>query len=949
MPRLFFIPLFCLFTTFVLGQKDCHKSIYQVAEAGWISRSITLDIKSTQDYSIRFVSSIKGLTATMTTTKRTASLSRGDYWIFITNNGEKRAFACAEKTHKVSFGGKEQYVNTLIVNWNGIEWLANNKIYSFGAMDKTLENNLLPEVKLSGLASKTFWNLSKCFYYSVDKRTATNIEEPALDANRLEKVALPAIAANKALEFEPIDINTAENPIRYSGVDQPSYAKGLSQMAELYQAANDPVKAEQYYLEAQQSIVQFSGIDYNDYPNLLNNLATFYQQVGDVKKAKNNYLEAKDLIEKVFGNHHPQYPITLNNLGALYLSINEFENSEEYHHQAKTLLEEEFSTSHPEYATTLGHLSNFYLVKKDYKKALEILTDLSKNLIYQLYSYYPSLNEAERLKFLKNLNQTVHQFYSSATQLLSEMPELSDEIANINLAIKGLALEGSISTRASLLTAGDSLLRNQYYNWLGVRRQLAQAAIMPKLEREMLGINLKDLDQRALSLEKELSAASGALSNQFKLRRQQLTVDSIRARLQEGEIAIDFIHFNYHNGKNWEDSILYYALIIQKEKVITKMIHLADHKELQAILNINITKNSQSYINSSLTNKELYELIWKPLESDLKDIKKIYISPTGLLHQISFAALRNGAGKFLLESYELVNYGSFRDFVCPTTTENSTKDIVLVGGAKFSLDSAKLVNLVKKMRDSTQALSTYDLYAYANTALPLSRALASNFSRGDLFFNYLIGTKEEVETIDLLFNQNDWKTHKYIGEEALEDKVKMHSRKKAPYILHIATHGYFFRPLTPSPVGSKEFYKQIIYAQNPLMRSGLILTGANRVWQGKRPIEGLDDGILTAYEISNLDLYQTDLVVLSSCETGLGDVYDSEGIFGLQRALKSAGVRQMLVTLWRIPDKETAELMGIFYQHYLKTGSAEKALRMAQKEMQAKYSPFYWAGFVLIE
>ncbi|MBL4648161.1 MAG: CHAT domain-containing protein, partial [Aureispira sp.] len=128
-----------------------------------------------------------------------------------------------------------------------------------------------------------------------------------------------------------------------------------------------------------------------------------------------------------------------------------------------------------------------------------------------------------------------------------------------------------------------------------------------------------------------------------------------------------------------------------------------------------------------------------------------------------------------------------------------------------------------------------------------------------------------------------------------------------------------------------------------------VLTGANRVWQGKRPIEGLDDGILTAYEISNLDLYKTDLVVLSSCETGLGDVYDSEGIFGLQRALKSAGVRQMLVTLWRIPDKETAELMGIFYQHYLKTGSAKQALRMAQKEMQAKYSPFYWAGFVLIE
>lgn len=948
MPRLLYIFIICCFTPLIWGQKDCQKSIYQVAESGWISQSITLDVKSNQDYTIRFISSVKGLTATITSTKRIASFSKDDYWIFIASDGAKKAFACEDKTRMVSFGGKEKYVTTIIVNWLGIQWLANNRVTSFGAMDKTLDENLLPEVKLSNLASKTFWNLSKCFYYSVDQRSITKLEEPLVDEVKLEKVELPTVSIN-VLEFNNIDINADNNPIRYSGVDQPNYAKGLSQMAELYQAANDPVKAEQYYLEAQQSIVQFSGVDYADYPDLLNDLAAFYQQVGDVQKAKQHYLDAKDLIEKIFGNHHPQYPITLNNLGALHLSINELENSEEYHQQAKTLLEDEFSKSHPEYTTTLGHLSNFYIVKKDYKKALEVLTDLSKNLIHQLYSYYPSLNEAERLTFLKNLNQTVHQFYSSATQLMVEMPQLSDEIANINLAIKGLALEGSISTRASLLTAGDSLLRNQYYNWLGVRRQLAQAAVMPKLEREMLGISLADLDQRSLSLEKELSAASGALSNQFKLRRQQLTVDSIRERLQEGEVAIDFIHFNYHNGKNWEDSILYYALIIQKEKKTTKMIPLSDHKVLQSILNINITKNSQSYINSPITNKELYELIWKPIEPSLKGIKRIYLSPTGLLHQISFAALRNATGKFLLETHEIMQYGSLRDFVYPTTTENKTEDVVLVGGAKFSIDSIRLVNLVKKMQDSTQALTSYDLYAYANTALPLSRALASNFSRGDLFFNYLIGTKEEVETINLLFNQKNWQTYKYVGEDALEDKVKMHSRGKAPYVLHIATHGYFFRPLTPSPVGSKEFYKQIIYAQNPLMRSGLILTGANRVWQGKRPIEGLDDGILTAYEISNLDLYKTDLVVLSSCETGLGDVYDSEGIFGLQRALKSAGVRQMLVTLWRIPDKETAELMGIFYKHYLNTGSANKALLMAQKEMQAKYSPFYWAGFVLIE
>ncbi|BDS10257.1 CHAT domain-containing protein [Aureispira anguillae] len=949
MRQLFFLVIIGLISNSTFAQKNCTELIYQVADAGWISQSMTLSTPANQDYSIRFVSSLRGLTATITSTNNLSAITKEDYWLFTTEDNERKAFCFIDKTRLVELENQSYYVNTIALNWSGLEWLATHKVVSFTAMGKALKERLIPEVKMPKVGTKSFFNLSKCFYHTIDKTRIVNIETTPLDEEQLKQMKLPPSTKAMSLQFNTIGIDAEQQLDRYRGVDQPNYAKGLSRMAELYQAANDPVKAEQYYLEAQQNILQFSGVDYTDYPSLLNSLAAFYEQVGDVQKAKKHYEDAKVLVERIFGQHHPQYPITLNNLGALHLSVDEFDNSEEYHEQARLLLEEEFSTDHPEYTTTLGHLSNFYLVKKDYKKALEVLMNLSKNLVHQLYSYYPSLNEAERLKFLKKINQTVHQFYSAAIQLLPTIPELSNEVANINLAIKGLALEGSISTRASLLTAGDSLLRNQYYNWLGVRRQLAQAAVIPKLEREMLGINLKELDERALTLESELSAASGALANQFRLRRQQVTVDSIRRGLKAGEAAIDFIHFNYHNGKDWEDSILYYAAVIKKEQKMVQMIPLSDHKKLQDILNINITQHSQSYINSPLTNRELYDMVWARLETELNNVKRVYISPSGLLHQISFGALRNKNNKHLVEQYEILNYGSFRDFFYPTQTQNKNRDIVLVGGAKFSIDSAKLVALVHKMKDSTQAITPADLYAYANTALPLSRALASNFSRGNLFFNYLAGTKEEVETIDTLLKKHQWKTHKYIGEEALEDKVKKHSRKEAPYILHIATHGYFFRPLSPSPVGSKEFYKQIIYAQNPLMRSGLVLTGANRVWQGKRPIEGLDDGILTAYEISNLDLHQTDLVVLSSCETGLGDVYDSEGIFGLQRALKSAGVRQMLVTLWRIPDKETAELMGHFYHYYLKTKSASQALRMAQKKMQKNYTAFYWAGFVLIE
>ena len=136
---------------------------------------------------------------------------------------------------------------------------------------------------------------------------------------------------------------------------------------------------------------------------------------------------------------------------------------------------------------------------------------------------------------------------------------------------------------------------------------------------------------------------------------------------------------------------------------------------------------------------------------------------------------------------------------------------------------------------------------------------------------------------------------------------------------------------------------------DPLLRNGIILAGANYAWSGKKPINGIDDGIVTAYEISQLNLSKTELVILSACETALGDVKGSEGVFGLQRAFKMAGAKKMIVSLWQVPDKETAELMTSFYSYWIKGKNITDAFAQAQADMRKKYSPFYWAAFVLIE
>lgn len=139
------------------------------------------------------------------------------------------------------------------------------------------------------------------------------------------------------------------------------------------------------------------------------------------------------------------------------------------------------------------------------------------------------------------------------------------------------------------------------------------------------------------------------------------------------------------------------------------------------------------------------------------------------------------------------------------------------------------------------------------------------------------------------------------------------------------------------------------YSENPLLRSGLLFAGASRTWQNMPAIEGVEDGTLTAYEVSNLNLGNTQLVVLSACETGLGDIKGSEGVFGLQHTFKMAGAKYLIMSLWQVPDDQTAELMNLFYTNWCEGMTIKKAFSTAQENMSRKYEPYYWAAFVLIE
>ena len=242
--------------------------------------------------------------------------------------------------------------------------------------------------------------------------------------------------------------------------------------------------------------------------------------------------------------------------------------------------------------------------------------------------------------------------------------------------------------------------------------------------------------------------------------------------------------------------------------------------------------------------------------------------------------------------------------------------------------------------DMTNNIKSGKQLAGVTNYLPSNRGAAANS------WGRLPGTAEEIKKIKQLFADNGIATQVFTQQQSTEEALKALS-VKPPQVLHIATHGFFL----PEPKNNKAISWSNVYstAEDPLLRSGLALAGANYAWGGKAPLQGVEDGIATAYEISQLNLTGTELVVLSACETALGAVQGSEGVFGLQRGFKMAGAKKMIVSLWQVPDKETAELMSLFYATWFKGKPIDEAFAYAQAEMRKKYSPFYWAAFILVQ
>lgn len=670
------------------------------------------------------------------------------------------------------------------------------------------------------------------------------------------------------------------------------------------------------------------------YVEALENKGQVLFDLEEVAEARLYYNKALDFVEE------EKSPISLEETGSLMVQLAalavydyEDEKAEQYYSRALEVItdKEERSKIH------LAFADYYQLIEQDSLAAFHFLEALSVDL-KRVQQNYTALSEKERLLFLQPILKRFDAFFDFAIHYTN--PDFLLEAFNAHLIVKGLSLETTNNLQSVCNVTENTLLRDKCLEMQNLREELSNSADLP------LDVQYT-LDARITELEKEIGLSSKDLRAIYDKNNRNLDFTDIKRLLYNMgtpdslTMAIDFITIPETNEQGVRQPV-YYAAIVIPRNPYPHFVRLATEEELADVLRIDVTAHSFNYITAPSESQYLYQLVWAPMLPYINKAQHLHICPTGLLSRIAFGTLHTGETTYkrIMDKWSIHYYGALRDMLHLKADNGPGKDAsaLLVGGVKFDLTEEELNALIANK-------------PIANNTTP-SPSLKVG-ARGE-DFNFLIGSLEEVLAIGELFPEDNV-VKLLSGARATEEKLTLFANE-APDILHIATHGYFFpTPPQNQPTQRTRKKKQgleanIAASPNPLLRSGLALAGINRVWKGEKQIEGLEDGILTALEVSNLDLFNTKLVVLSACETGRGDIDNTEGILGLRRAFKIAGAQQLIISLWKVPDAQTSELMQLFYRSYLAGNSAHTAFENAQKEMSKRYkNPYYWAAFLLIE
>jgi CHAT domain-containing protein len=717
---------------------------------------------------------------------------------------------------------------------------------------------------------------------------------------------------------------------RFLGEDHPDYATSLNNLAALYESMGNYAEAEPLYKEALAITKKILGEDHLDYATSLNNLAALYYVLGNYAQAETFFKLALAIIKRFLGEDHPDYATSLNNLAVLYEILGNYAQAEMLNKEALAIRKKVLGEDHPDYAISLNNLAALYDQTQNYPTAYPLYTKALQIYQKQIAHNFTWLSEKQREQYFETIGYNFNLFHSFAYKAHKTIPQTLSDDYNYLLFTKGLQLATSQQMRNRIAASGDSILLADYEKWLGQKRFLGRLYEKTFEQRENMGINIDSLEEAANSAEANLARRSKVFAEATDTTRY--TWQDVQNQLKTNEAAVEIARFNWYN-KDWTDTV-YYALMVvtPQTKEHPSVIWLKNGSDLEG----EHFENYTGALKSGENDFDSYLQYWKPLDSLLQGASKVYLSLDGIYHKINLETLITPEGKYLGDIKELHLVGSTKDLVRPRKAVTSSLSALLLGNPAFSSDSTELASTAIQFKTS----SATDAY------------LPDNTRSATYHLKALPATQVEIDSIGATLAQKGYTVKTYTGKQAVEEAVKS---ANSPRILHIATHGAFLEDLTPYKSDNMQFLMGMDIqraTQNPLLRSQLYFSGAQETLSGKYPLDATyDNGILTAYEAVNLNLRGTELVVLSACETGLGEVHNGEGVFGMQRAFQVAGAQSVMMSLWKVSDEATSLFMSTFYHNFLETGNKRQAFKATQQTLRSNPNykhPYYWGAFVLV-
>ncbi len=715
----------------------------------------------------------------------------------------------------------------------------------------------------------------------------------------------------------------------------------LSQLAMVYymKGNENSADADRVFQQAQRMAEQIGKED-----SLLEamgtmNLSLVFWVRSQYDKAERTLLRSLAAFEKAHFTDSQPYVICLGALGKLAQIQGRFDDAEKYFDRARKLGTKLVPPDDPwQYSDFLNQATLAYARNRP-DQAGKLFEQSSRLLNVLLESSLPYMSEKSRLTFLNGVREFFSAYYSFCFTNGKQRPELAGKMYDLVLRQKGLVVNSIAALRAQVAATGDAESLVLLGQIASKKDKVARITVAATAERDKLALEVA-------ALEEKLAARSGRLAERKQL--QDVSWQSVRNALGREEAAVEFVKFAFHDGRRLTDKNYYAALVVTAETTNAPvLVSLGDAAILEAapINEYNRTVD-RHYNRDAAIEPGFYVSFWKPLEPYLAGKKRIYVSPDGVLNQVSLATVSDEHDRLLIEKYDLRILSSTKDLL--RERQKPSNDLaVLIGNPRFSLDESAL------------RLAAAQLHAEKGEQAPLATSavagMRSSGLRGEAL-EELPGTGVEISAVRNLLQARRWKVEVFSREQALEEAVK---RTHNPRLLLIATHGFFEPDQQPRNAdwAAALFPDRPSGLEEPMLRSGLFLSGANRVQQNLPLASDLDDGVLTAYEASELNLHGTELVVMSACESGLGSSKNGEGVFGLRRAFQEAGAEAVMMSMWKVPDEDTQELMTLFYTKWLAGMDKHDALREAQLELRKKImsstalgndDPRRWGAFVLV-